>query len=71
LPDQKRQVIKRLLLELEKQNPGVKLQMLAALRNVNAGHLLDTNLWERLGLSANLNAPGGPGVGPDPDEVPV
>ncbi len=64
LPDQKRQVIKRMLVELERQNPGVKRQMLAALRNVKAGHLLDTSLWERLGLSANLESL-------SPDEVPV
>jgi tRNA 2-thiocytidine biosynthesis protein TtcA len=50
LPDQKRQVVKRLLLELESAHPGTKRQMLAALRNVNAGHLLDTNLWRKLGL---------------------
>jgi tRNA 2-thiocytidine biosynthesis protein TtcA len=51
LPDQKRQVIKRLLLELEQQSPGVKRQMLAALRNVKPAHLLDTDLWKKLGLS--------------------
>jgi tRNA 2-thiocytidine biosynthesis protein TtcA len=51
LPDQKRQVVKRLLGELEQQSPGVKRQMLAALKNVNAGHLLDVTLWQRLGLT--------------------
>jgi tRNA 2-thiocytidine biosynthesis protein TtcA len=53
LPDQKRQVIKRLLVGLEDENPGLKRQMLAAMRNVNAAHLLDTNLLRSLGqLSA-------------------
>jgi tRNA 2-thiocytidine biosynthesis protein TtcA len=51
LPDSKRQVVKRLLGALEAETPGVKKQMLAALRNVNVGHLLDTNLWQRLGFS--------------------
>lgn len=45
LPDQKRQVVKRLLGELEAGNPGIKHQMLAALRNVKPSHLLDTRLW--------------------------
>jgi tRNA 2-thiocytidine biosynthesis protein TtcA len=52
LPDQKRQVVKRMLAELEKQNAGVKRQMLAALRNVKPAHLLDTELWKKLGLFA-------------------
>ena len=41
LPDQKRQVIKRMLGELEATEPGVKHQLLAALRNVKPTHLLD------------------------------
>jgi tRNA 2-thiocytidine biosynthesis protein TtcA len=54
LPDQKRQVVKRLLTELEAQSPGTKRQMLAALRNVKPGHLLDTALWQKLGLGAGV-----------------
>ncbi len=50
LPDQKRQVVKRMLAGIEAGEPGAKRQMLAALRNVNAGHLFDTNLWQKLGL---------------------
>src|SRR5262245_47031178 len=50
LPDQKRQVVKRMLAAIEAENPGVKRQMLAALKNVNASHLLDVRLWEKLGL---------------------
>lgn len=41
LPGQKRQVVKQLLGSLEAADPGLKQQMLAALRNVNPSHLLD------------------------------
>ncbi|RMH41052.1 MAG: tRNA 2-thiocytidine(32) synthetase TtcA [Deltaproteobacteria bacterium] len=44
LPDQKRQVVKRLLAALEADHPGLKHQMLAALRNVHPSHLLDARL---------------------------
>jgi tRNA 2-thiocytidine biosynthesis protein TtcA len=44
LPDQKRQVVKRMLAGLEAENPGLKHHMLAALRNVNPTHLLDQSL---------------------------
>jgi tRNA 2-thiocytidine biosynthesis protein TtcA len=51
LPDQKRQVVKRMLAALEAESPGTKRQMLAALGNVKPDHLLDTRLLERLGIS--------------------
>jgi len=51
LPDQKRQVVKRLLSELERETPGTKRQMLAALRNVKPDHLCDVGLWARLGVT--------------------
>ena len=44
LPEQKRQVVKRLLGELERDQPGLKHNMLAALRNVRPSHLLDPRL---------------------------
>lgn len=44
LPEQKRQVVKRLLSELEVDSPGLKNHMLAALRNVRPTQLLDTTL---------------------------
>jgi tRNA 2-thiocytidine biosynthesis protein TtcA len=44
LPDQQRQVVKRMLSDLESQHSGLKTQMLAALKNVKAGHLLDRSL---------------------------
>jgi tRNA 2-thiocytidine biosynthesis protein TtcA len=49
LPDQKRQVVKRLLASLEEDHPGLKHQMLAALQNVKPSHLLDRRLWPDLG----------------------
>ena len=39
-----RQRLKRLLLDLEREHPGVKRSMLSALRNVTASHLLDARL---------------------------
>jgi tRNA 2-thiocytidine biosynthesis protein TtcA len=48
LPDQQRQVVKRMLSGLEADHPGLKPQILAALKNVKAGHLLDRGLLERL-----------------------
>lgn len=55
LPDQKRQVVKRMLSGLEVDGPGTKRQMLAALRNVKPGHLLDPALL-RL-VSGNASGP--------------
>jgi tRNA 2-thiocytidine biosynthesis protein TtcA len=43
LPDQERQVVKRMLSQLEVQHPGLKPQMLAAMKNVKGAHLLDRN----------------------------
>ena len=40
----KRQLVKRLLAELEDAQPGIKNQMLAALGNVKTSHLLDRTL---------------------------
>jgi tRNA 2-thiocytidine biosynthesis protein TtcA len=40
LPEQRRQVIKQLLGQLEEAEPGIKQNMLAALRNVKLSHLL-------------------------------
>lgn len=51
LPDQKRQVVKRMLVELETAHPGTKRHMLAALANVKPAHLLDRGLLERLGAA--------------------
>ena len=48
LPEQQRQVVKRMLSGLEEQHPALKTHMLAALKNVKAGHLLDRALVKRL-----------------------
>jgi tRNA 2-thiocytidine biosynthesis protein TtcA len=44
LPDQQRQVVKRMLSGLEEEHPGLKTQMLAAMKNVKVAHLLDRTL---------------------------
>ena len=44
LPDQQRQVVKRMLSSLEAEHKGLKTQMLAAMKNVKAAHLLDREL---------------------------
>jgi tRNA 2-thiocytidine biosynthesis protein TtcA len=41
LPDQERQVVKRMLSQLEADHPGLKPQMLAAMKNLKPGYLLD------------------------------
>ena len=48
LPDQQRQVVKRMLSSLEIEHPGLKTQMLAAMKNVKTQHLLDLNLLAKL-----------------------
>jgi tRNA 2-thiocytidine biosynthesis protein TtcA len=57
LPDQQRQVVKRLLREVTSAHPGAKLQMLAALRNVKPSQLWDRRLLEQL-AHGGLNPPG-------------
>ncbi len=46
----KRQRIKRLLLDLERENPEIKNSMLRAVGNVTASHLLDKRLLERMNV---------------------
>ncbi len=48
--DQQRQLMKQLLTRLSEENPTVKGNMLRALANVRTTHLLDRELWERLGF---------------------
>lgn len=50
LPDQQRQVVKRMLKGLQAEHPGLKTQMLAAMKNVKAGHLLDRELLAKLAV---------------------
>jgi tRNA 2-thiocytidine biosynthesis protein TtcA len=42
----KRQQVKRLIAELERDNPQVRSNLFAALGNVRPSHLLDKNLWD-------------------------
>src|ERR1700691_1555156 len=46
-----RKAVGRLLDQLERERPGTKRSMLAALHNVRPTHLLDQGLWRALGLS--------------------
>lgn len=46
----KRKQVKNLLHSLEAVAPKVKESMLAALKNVRGSHLLDVQLWQKLGL---------------------
>jgi tRNA 2-thiocytidine biosynthesis protein TtcA len=55
-----RKAVGRLLDQLERDRPGTKTIMLAALRNVVPSHLLDQNLWTRLGLRAASDEQQGP-----------
>lgn len=57
LPAQKRQVVKRMLSELEATDPGIKTHMLAALRNVKPSHLLDRTLVRASGPPNDLTTP--------------
>jgi tRNA 2-thiocytidine biosynthesis protein TtcA len=47
-----RKQVKNLLSTLEQSAPRVRESMLAALMNVRATHLLDGELWQKLGLHA-------------------
>jgi tRNA 2-thiocytidine biosynthesis protein TtcA len=47
-----RKQVGRLIDGLERDRPGTKANMLAALQNVRASHLLDRELWRSLGVHA-------------------
>jgi tRNA 2-thiocytidine biosynthesis protein TtcA len=47
-----RKAMARLIDQLEREHPGTKTSMLAALQNVRPSHLLDQGLWRKLGLTA-------------------
>lgn len=55
-----RQRIKRLLVDVQREHPGVKQSMLRALGNVVPGHLLDTRLDPIAELRAQVLAAAGP-----------
>jgi tRNA 2-thiocytidine biosynthesis protein TtcA len=58
-----RKIIGAMITELEAKHPGLKQSMLAALQNVRPSHLLDRDLWSKLGLQAAAEAPGAEGAG--------
>ncbi len=45
-----RRIVGELLADLDRRHPGVRQNMLAALRNVRVSHLLDAGLWRDLGV---------------------
>jgi tRNA 2-thiocytidine biosynthesis protein TtcA len=45
-----RKIVGNLLATMERQHPGIRASMLAALTNVRPSHLLDKGLWKKLGL---------------------
>jgi len=47
-----RKVVGRMIDQFERDRPGTKASLLAALQNVRASHLLDRDLWSQLGLEA-------------------
>jgi tRNA 2-thiocytidine biosynthesis protein TtcA len=63
-PNLQRKVVNDLLGDLEARHPGLKQNMLAALRNVRPSHLLDAELWQKLDLAVARSLDGGPVEGP-------
>jgi tRNA 2-thiocytidine biosynthesis protein TtcA len=47
-----RKAVGQLINDLERERPGSKANMLAALQNVRPSHLLDQRLWRALGVGA-------------------
>jgi tRNA 2-thiocytidine biosynthesis protein TtcA len=45
-----RKIVGNLLSAMERDHPGIRASMLAALTNVRPSHLLDKDLWKKLGL---------------------
>lgn len=45
-----RKIISRMLTQIEREHPGVRANMLAALGNIRPTHLFDSKLWQRLSL---------------------
>jgi tRNA 2-thiocytidine biosynthesis protein TtcA len=45
-----RKIVGNLLATMEREHPGIRASMLAALTNVRPSHLLDKDLWKKLGL---------------------
>lgn len=58
-----RKQVGRMIDQLERDRPGTKAIMLAALQNVRASHLLDRDLWQALGVHAARDEEEAPGGG--------
>jgi tRNA 2-thiocytidine biosynthesis protein TtcA len=52
-----RKIVGNLLTNMEREHPGIRASMLAALTNVRPSHLLDKELWKKLGLEVAREAP--------------
>jgi tRNA 2-thiocytidine biosynthesis protein TtcA len=65
LPDQRRQVLKRLLENLERDSPELKYQMLAAMTHVVPSHLLDRRLLASLAQASGSGQGFGSENGPE------
>lgn len=52
-----RKIVGRMIDDLEREHPGIKGVMLAATQNVRATHLLDRELWKRLGRETARETP--------------
>jgi tRNA 2-thiocytidine biosynthesis protein TtcA len=59
--DQQRQRMKRLIADLERENPFIRRSLLAALANVQPRHLLDRKLWQEPEQDVGGGRPGAPG----------
>ncbi len=62
-----RKIVGEMISRWERERPGTKTIMLAALQNVRPSHLLDPRLWRALGLEA---ASGLPADAPEREPVP-
>ncbi|MBX3220381.1 MAG: tRNA 2-thiocytidine(32) synthetase TtcA [Labilithrix sp.] len=57
-----RKIVGGMLDDLERTHPGIKNVMFASLQNVRPSHLLDKDLWRRLGLEAARGTEDEPGL---------
>jgi tRNA 2-thiocytidine biosynthesis protein TtcA len=51
-----RKIVGNLVATMEREHPGIRASMLAALTNVRPSHLLDKGLWKKLGLEVAREA---------------
>jgi tRNA 2-thiocytidine biosynthesis protein TtcA len=51
-----RKIVGNMVATMEREHPGIRASMLAALTNVRPSHLLDKGLWKKLGLEVAREA---------------